>query len=462
MMKKIVLAGAACLMLGSVFAQNKGGLTPSILTQIKKAYDVNDPNTRAITNALTHVDAKKIAENNQFEGKLDHYFKYKVDVSGITDQKSSGRCWMFTSLNLLRPKVQKQLNVAEFEFSQNYLYFFDLLEKANLFMENVAATAAKPMDDRKVEWYFKSPIDDGGTWAGFVNLIDKYGLVPKSAMPETNSSSNTSAMGSILKTKLREDGLILRTLIASKAKPEVVESKKVELLGEIYRILALNLGEPPTEFSWRYKSKDGSISNLDTYTPISFYHKVLPDFKVGEYVMLMNDPTRPYYQLYDIENYRNAQDGINWRYINLPVEELKEIALKSIKNNEAVYGGVDVGKFLNSSDGISALENFDYEALYGVKFGMNKAQRILTGESGSSHGMAIVAVDVDSNEKPTKWQFENSWGSASGHNGYLTFTDAWFSEYMFRMVALKKFIKPEILKVLDQKATILPPWDPMF
>lgn len=461
-MRKSLLAGAAVLLGITAVAQPNKGISKDMLDQIKKSYNANDPSTRAITNALTHVDAKKLAENNAFEGKIDHLFKYKVDVSGITDQKSSGRCWMFTSLNMFRPKAIKQLNVSEFEFSQSYLYFYDLLEKSNLFLENVIATATSPMDDRRVEWYFKSPIDDGGTWAGFINLVDKYGLVPKSAMPETNSSSSTSAMGSILKSKLREDGLILRDMVAKKAKPSAIEAQKATMLGEVYRILALNLGEPPTTFDWRYKKKDGAISDLQAYTPISFYHAVLPDVKVGDYVMMMNDPTRPYYKLYEIENYRNAQDGINWCYINLPVEDLKQIALESIKSNEAVYGGVDVGKFLNSADGVSALENYDYEALYGIKFGMDKKQRIMTGESGSSHGMAIVAVDVDKNEKPTKWQFENSWGASSGHNGYLTFTDSWFSEYMFRMVALKKFIKPEILKVLDQKPVVLPPWDPMF
>lgn len=461
-MKRLGLTAASALISLSLFAQQKGDITPETLNKIKQAYNSNDPYTKAVTNALTHNDAKKLAETNAFEGKVDHLFKYRVNVSGITDQKSSGRCWMFTSLNLLRPKVMKTLNTGEFEFSQNYLFFYDLLEKSNLFLENVIATANSPMDDRRVEWYFKSPVDDGGTWAGFINLVDKYGLVPKSVMPETNSSSNTSAMGTTIKTKIREQGLILRDMVAQKAKPADIQAKKVVMLGEIYRILALNLGEPPVEFQWRYKSKDGIISDYTTYTPQSFYKKVLPDFVAADYVMLMNDPSRPYYKLYEVENYRNTANGINWRYINLPVDELKKIALESIKNNEAVYGGVDVGKFLNSAEGVNAIENYDYESLYGIKFGMDKKQRIMTWESGSSHGMAIIAVDVDNAGKTTMWQFENSWGTSSGHNGYLTFTDSWFSEYMFRMAALKKFISPDILKVLDQKATVLPPWDPMF
>lgn len=460
-MRKVALTSGfalACLM---AFAQN-GALTAETLGKIKQAYNANDPSTRAITNALTHNDARKLTANIYAEGKVDHLFKYRVNVSGITDQKSSGRCWMFTSLNLLRPKAIKELNIGEFEFSQNYLYFYDLLEKSNLFLENVISSAGSGLDDRRVEWYFKNPIDDGGTWAGFINLIDKYGLVPRNIMPETNSSNNTSAMCATLKTKLREQGLQLRDMVAQKAKASDIQNRKVEMLGEVYRILALNLGQPPVEFKWRYKNKDGQISKLESYTPTSFYHKVLPDVSPSDYVMMMNDPTRPYYKLYEVENYRNAQEGKNWKYINLPVEELKQIAMTSIKENDAVYAGVDVGKFMNSTEGVNSLDNYDYEALYGLKFGMNKKQRVLTWDSGSTHGMALIAVDVDESEKPTLWQFENSWGSTSGHNGYLTFTDEWFSEYMFRMVALKKYLKPETLKVLDQKATVLPPWDPMY
>lgn len=281
-------------------------------------------------------------------------------------------------------------------------------------------------------------------------------------MPETNSSSSTSKMISAITTKLREDGLALRRMVEKGSKPAEIRTIKMEQLSQIYRMLALNLGEPPTTFRWRYQTTDNVISPMVTYTPQEFAKQMLPSLNTDDYVMFMNDPSRPYNKVYEIENYRNVVEGINWKYLNLPADDLKAMALESIKNNEALYASCDVGKQLNSEDGLLSLENYDMESLYGVKFGMDKKDRILTRESGSSHGMALVAVDVDENEKPVKWQFENSWGATSGQAGYLVFTDEWFSEYMFRLVVNKKYIPESIKKQLEQKPVMLPAWDPMF
>ncbi|HOG20488.1 MAG TPA: C1 family peptidase, partial [Salinivirgaceae bacterium] len=235
------------------FAQ-QGTIGNDELIQLRKSYDKNDPATRAITNALTHNSLKDLVVNLENEGKTDHLFKYKVKVSGITDQKSSGRCWAFASLNTLRPKVMEKLNVSSFEFSLNYLYFWDILEKSNLFLENVIATIDKPWDDRYVEWYFKSPVDDGGVWNLYVNLVQKYGCVPKSVMPETQSSNSTSQLRSIVRTKLREHGYNLREEFGSKkADRKNIEKQKLTMLSDIYRILCFHLGEPPAEFTWRYE-----------------------------------------------------------------------------------------------------------------------------------------------------------------------------------------------------------------
>lgn len=460
-MKK-ALSTIAVLLMIPLWSLAQQGINTETLAKIKQGYNANDPATKALTNALTNNDAKKLSLNRENVGKVDSYFKYKVKIKGITDQKSSGRCWMFTSLNVFRPEVIDRLNIPSFEFSENYLYFYDILEKANLFLENIMATAAKPMDDRLVGWYFKSPIDDGGVWSSFVNLVKKYGLVPKEAMPETNSSNNTSRMISAITTKLREDGLQLRDMVNSGKKMADVRNKKVEQLSEVYRMLALNLGEPPTTFQWRYQTTKDSISSLKTYTPQEFAHTVLPDLNLDSYIMFMNDPSRPYYKLYEIENYRNVEEGINWKYINLPADELKAMALASIKNNEPLYASCDVGKQLNIDNGTLDVNNYDLQSLYGVKFGMDKKERILTGESGSTHGMALVGVDVDTTGKTTKWQFENSWGATTGQDGFLVFTDDWFSNYLFRLVVNQKYVPENIRKVLDQKPTMLPPWDPMF
>jgi bleomycin hydrolase len=466
-MKRIVFAMIG-LLGWSVMAQT---ITPDMLNGFEQKVGQTDAD-QALINAITNNDLKKLAINHSNVATADHAFKYKVKVKGITNQKSSGRCWMFTSLNILRPKVIEKYNLSSFEFSTSYLYFYDLLEKANLFYEQVILTrklemnedigpyvakAGKKEHGQTVTFLFKSPIGDGGVWNNFVNLADKYGVVPKKAMPESFHSEKSSDLNKLLRRKLREDGLRLREANSDKA----ARTLKAEMLSDVYRILTLTLGQPPKTFGWRYTDKEGQLSEAKEYTPLEFYKEIV-GVDLNDYVMLMNDPSRPYYKLYEISYDRNVMEGRNWTYVNLPAEELKKAALASIKANEAMYASCDVGKQLNSKEGLCALDNYEYGQLLGVDFGMNKTERIQTFESGSSHGMALVAVDVDKNEKPTMWQFENSWGADSGHNGYLTFTDDWFTEYMFRIVPRKQFVGEEVLKLLETEAILLPPWDPMF
>ncbi len=453
-----ILLFIGILATGSLLAQE---ISKPEMDKIRSGFK-KDAYTKAMQNALSSNDISKLAWNRENVGTTDQLFTYRVDVSGITDQKSSGRCWMFSSLNLFRPMAMKQFNVAEFEFSETYLYFYDLLEKANLFLNNMENSANLPIENEKVRWYLKSPVDDGGQWINFVNLANKYGMVPKETMGETNSSENTSLLTRFINTKLREDAIEIRELKNTKADPKKLAARKTEMLSEIYRMLALNLGEPPTEFQWRYKDKDKKIADIKTYTPQSFMAEVFGDTKLEDYVMIMNDPSRPFWKHYEVENYRNTEEGNNWHYVNLPNDVIKEFCIASIKNNEALYASCDVGKQLRRDVGILDVDNFDYESVYGVKFGMNKAQRIETGESGSSHGMALIAVDIDAQQKPVKWQFENSWGPTAGEKGYLTFTDAWFNEYMFRFVVNKKYLTAKVLEIYGQKPEMLPPWDPMF
>ena len=453
-----ILLFIGILAAGSLMAQE---ISKPEMDKIRSGFK-KDAYTKAMQNALSSNDISKLAWNRDNVGTTDQLFTYRVDVSGITDQKSSGRCWMFSSLNLFRPMAMKQFNLAEFEFSETYLYFYDLLEKSNLFLNNMENSANLPIENEKVRWYLKSPVDDGGQWINFVNLANKYGMVPKETMGETNSSENTSLLTRFINTKLREDAIEIRELKNVKADPKKLAARKTEMLSEIYRMLALNLGEPPTEFQWRYKNKDKKIADVKTYTPQSFMADVFGDTKLEDYVMIMNDPSRPFWKHYEVENYRNTEEGKNWHYVNLPNDVIKEFCIASIKNNEALYASCDVGKQLRRDVGILDVDNFDYESVYGVKFGMNKAQRIETGESGSSHGMALIAVDLDAQQKPVKWQFENSWGPTAGEKGYLTFTDAWFNEYMFRFVVNKKYLTAKVLEIYGQKPEMLPPWDPMF
>ena len=437
-------------------------ITEKELTEIKGSF-VKDPSTKAIQNILTSdKNIREKALNHEKQGKIDHYFKYRVNVRGITDQKSSGRCWMFTSLNVIRPSVMDKYNISQFNFSHNYLYFWDMFEKANLFLENTIATAKQPMDDREVTTFFQSPVNDGGVWNLYYNLGEKYGVVPQSVMPETAHSENTSAMVSLLNERLRKGGYTLRELVANKKNSKELQQEKMATLKDIYRILALCLGEPPTQFTWRYKDKGGNIKELANYTPQQFYREITPsDYDPKNYIMIMNDPTREYYKIYEIKNYRNTIEGVNWVYLNLPNEDIKNAAIASIKNNEAMYSSSDVGKFFDRTSGVLDPEVYDFNSLFGVDFNMDKKSRILTRQSGSAHAMSLIGVDTDEKGNPMKWEFENSWGT-SINGGYLTFSDKWFDEYIFRVVIHKKYLDAKALKSLEQKPILLPVWDYMF
>jgi len=459
-MKITLLTGSLLLMGASLCAQT---ISDKELQEIKGSFQ-KDAATKAIQNVLTNdKNIRDNALNRDIQGKIDHFFKYRVNVKGITDQQQSGRCWMFTSLNVLRPDVIKMYNLNDFRFSHNYLYFWDMFEKSNLFLENIIATAKKPMSDQAVTFYFQSPVGDGGVWNLFHNLGEKYGVVPQEVMPETAHSNNTSSMRSLLNERLRKGGYELREMAAAGKKAKELQAEKITVLKDVYRILALCLGEPPAEFTWRYKDKDGNVKELANYTPKRFYEEITPEnYDPKSYIMIMNDPTREYYKIYEIENYRNTIEGVNWVYLNLPNEDIKAAALASIKNNEAMYASCDVGKYFNRETGILDPDMYDYNSLMGVNFSMDKKARILTRQSGSSHAMTLVGVDTDANDKPVKWEFENSWGAEAGHNGYLTFTDKWFNEYMFRIVINKKYLGEKALKSLNQKPIMLPAWDYMF
>ena len=458
-MKKI-LSLPALLICATVFAQT---ISPSELSKIQSSF-VKDGSTAAIQNILVNNKSIKALALNHSAEPVDHFFKYTTSVKGITDQQSSGRCWMFTSMNQLRPIAMKRYNVSSFDFSHNFSYFWDMFEKANLFLEDIIATADRSFDDREVVTYFKSPVSDGGVWNLFWNISEKYGVVPAEIMPETEHSNNTSQMLSILNERLRAGGYELREMCAAGKKIAAVRDQKVEILKDVYRVLALCLGEPPAEFTWRYKDKDGKVQTVKT-TPAEFYKSVIPaNYNPDTYVMIMNDPTRPYYKVYEIENYRNSVEGINWYYLNLPNDVIKVAALKSIKADEPMYASCDVGKQSNTASGAGILDpgTYDYESLMGVKLAMDKKARILTRQSGSSHAMLIVACDTDDNDVPVKWQFENSWGAASGDHGYLTFTDRWFDEYLFRIVINRKYLDSKSINALSGEHVMLPCWDYMF
>ena len=461
-MKKIFLTLLLAAPALTLSAQvGKGGITPEMLEKIKSEQP-NSAADRALRTALAGTSINQLAKNPNNPASSDTYFSHSVPSKGITDQQSSGRCWLFTGMNVMRAKMIKKYNLGAFQFSQSYSFFYDQLEKSNLFLQAVIDNAKKPMDDKLVEWLFKNPLSDGGTFCGVQDVMMKYGAVPAEVMPESYNANNTSRMSSIIALKLREYGLALRQGAAKGQKPAVLEKRKVEMLGTIYRILSTCLGEPPTTFKWTMKDAKGRPISTKEYTPKSFYDEYVGEDLKNNYVMLMNDPSRPYHRTYTIDMDRHSYDGAQWTYLNLPIEEIKPLAIASIKDSTMMYFSCDVGKFYDSKTGVLSTENFDYATLFDTDFPMDKADRIRTFASASSHAMTLMAVDLDAEGKPTKWKVENSWGPNSGVKGHLIMTDKWFDEYMFRVVIEKRFVPEKLLKLYNHEPTRLPAWDPLF
>jgi len=462
MMKRIILSFALMGMAGGAFAQTS--ITADVLKNIE-ASQTSTAADKALRNVISSTGINKVALDMQHNSAAtDTYFSLETKNSGISDQQSSGRCWLFTGLNVLRHQAMKKLGTTNFFFSHIYCFFYDQLEKSNLFLQGIIDTRRKDIDDREVSWLFQNPLSDGGTYTGVADLVGKYGVVPQEVMAETFVSNSTSEFNTHMKRKLREMGIQLREKAAKGATEKQLEAEKVEMLKTVYRMLTLAYGEPVKSFTWAPKDANGKqIGEAKSYTPQEFYRYLSDGTDLNkDYVMLMNDPSREYNKVYEIEYDRHVYDGHNWLYLNLDVEDLKPLCIASIKDSCQMYFSCDVGKQLNKANGLLDIKNYDYDSLFGTTFGMNKKQRIQSHDSGSSHAMTLMAVDLDQNERPTKWKVENSWGASYGFSGHLIMTDEWFNEYMFRVVVNKKYLNEAQKKMLEQKPIKLPAWDPMF
>lgn len=454
----------ALVLTSTVCAQTEGGgISAAMLQQMEKTQQ-SAPASKAIFNALASNKIDNLAKNFANQGAIDTHFSTETPKQSIHDQKSSGRCWMFSGFNVLRANFAKQhADTLAVEYSHDYLFFYDQLEKANLMLQGVIDTAKKPMDDTRVQFFFKNPLNDGGTFCGVSDLADKYGLVPKSVQPETFSAENSAKMSSMISSKLREFGLELRQMAADGKKPAAIKARKTEMLSTVYRMLCLTLGEPVKEFTYAFRNKDGkTVGEARRYTPKEFFKATVGEPLSGSFIMVMNDPRRPYHKTYEVEYDRHTYDGQNWKYLNLPMDEIEQLAMASLKDGRKMYSSYDVGKQLDRERGYLDTENYDYASLFGTTFGMDKAQRIATFDSGSTHAMTLSAVDIDADGKAVKWKVENSWGPNHGQGGCLIMTDRWFREYTFRLVVNKQYVPQDIMKQFEQKPIMVMPEDPLF
>lgn len=463
-MKKTTLALGLCLALATTAgAQKQGGISASMLQQIEKSQGSTATN-KALFNAVASNRIDNLAKNFSNRNTFDTHFSVETTKQSIHDQKSSGRCWMFSSFNVFRADFARHhADSLSVEFSHDYLFFYDLLEKANLMLQGVIDNAKKPMDDVRVQFFFKNPLNDGGTFCGAADLAPKYGLVPKSVQPETFSAENTSKISSLISSKLREYGLELRKMVADGKKAQAIDARKTEMLSTVYRMLAMALGEPVKEFTYQFRNRSGEpVGEPRRYTPLEFYNETVGHKLAGTFIMVMNDPRRPYHKTYEVEYDRHVYDGTNWKYLNLPMEDIAKLAIASLKDGKKMYSSYDVGKQFDRELGYLDTENFDYASLFSTTFPMNKADRIATFDSGSTHAMTLVAVDLDKDGNPLKWKVENSWGPNNGAQGCLIMSNRWFNEYMFRLVVDKKYVPENLQKEFEQKPVMVMPEDPLF
>ena len=463
-MKKMTLALGLCLALATTAgAQKQGGISASMLQQIEKSQGSTATN-KALFNAVASNRIDNLAKNFSNRNTFDTHFSVETTKQSIHDQKSSGRCWMFSSFNVFRADFARHhADSLSVEFSHDYLFFYDQLEKANLMLQGVIDNAKKPMDDVRVQFFFKNPLNDGGTFCGAADLAPKYGLVPKSVQPETFSAENTSKISSLISSKLREYGLELRKMVADGKKAQAIDARKTEMLSTVYRMLAMALGEPVKEFTYQFRNRCGEpVGEPRRYTPLEFYNETVGHKLAGTFIMVMNDPRRPYHKTYEVEYDRHVYDGTNWKYLNLPMEDIAKLAIASLKDGKKMYSSYDVGKQFDRELGYLDTENFDYASLFSTTFPMNKADRIATFDSGSTHAMTLVAVDLDKDGNPLKWKVENSWGPNNGAQGCLIMSNRWFNEYMFRLVVDKKYVPENLQKEFEQKPVMVMPEDPLF
>jgi bleomycin hydrolase len=440
--------------------EGNGILTQKLISKFENNFRAS-PANKAFMNAVTRGTLTEIALNRDILNSIHFCFSNEIETTEVTNQKQSNTCWLFAELNWLRTFVMKKINVKSFEFSQNYVIFFDKIEKSNYFFENIIATSSKPIDDREIAHLLHEPANDGGEWHMMANLIKKYGLLPKSVMPDTSNRENTRYLNEILYYKLRQGAMTLRKLHKSGKSVEQLRKKKIELMDEVYRILAICLGVPPAKFDWSYRNEDKAFVRETQITPVEFYNKYV-ELNPDEVYCLMSCPSESteFNKTYSVKYFTNMSGGYEYIWINLPLRELKKIAVKMIKKGDACLFGCDVIQQSNSKEGILDRNLYDYELIFGTSFDMDKPTRVDSGQTRLTHSMVLTGVDLVDN-KPIKWKIENSWGDTVGKKGFFIMSDEWFDEHVYDLIVPKKYMTAKMLGMFEEKPIELPPWHAM-
>ncbi len=436
-------------------------ISQNLLDQLEKRFDEN-PGNRMAMNAAVSCGICASSRNYETEREIPHEFSISLEQGAVTNQKRSGRCWMFAALNCMRFQVIKKQNLEDFELSQSYPLFYDKLEKANYFLESILDTLDEPTDGRLIAHLLAAPLNDGGQWDMLCSIVEKYGLVPKTAMPESVSSSATQEMVSYMTEKLREYACVLRKGHKAGKSMEQLKKEKEEMMETVYRMLCISLGKPPKTFTFEYRDKDGNFHREENLTPKAFYEKYV-GLRLDDYVSVINAPTedKPFYRSYTVQYLGNVKEGRPVKYVNLPIEEMKQAAIAQLKDGEPVWFGCDVGKRSFRDGGLMDTGIYDVETLFDTDFPMTKAERLEYGQSLMTHAMVFQGVNLDENGKPDRWRVENSWGEEAGKKGYFVMSDRWFDEYNYQVVVNKKYLSSKALEAYEKEPVRLNPWDPM-
>lgn len=458
-------------------AETEGGsLTPEFLAHLRDGYTMNRAD-RSCHNAVANNPASSLALNRAVIRGEDGHFTHRIKSKGITDQKKSGRCWMFAGLNVLRPRIIREHRMQEFEFSTAFLQFWDKMEKANLYLESIIELRDADYLDREWEQVNKWALEDGGWWNYLSGLVEKYGVVPLSAMPETHASTHTDTLNHVLGRLLRARAAAIIDRHGKGAGIEELRAEKHAALREVYRFLVLNFGEPPSEFEWRYKRREsaprseedadagmraveeGQLSPPERHTPRSFLEKYVGT-ALDDHVCLYNDPHNEFNHHFCFDRTRNIVGNENMHFVNIDTKPMKRIAKSSILSNEPLWFAVNMSFDQSEDHGLMENHLFDYETLFGIDLTLSKADRTRFHAGASGHAMVLMGVDLDPDGEPRKWLVENSHGDERGVKGRWTLLDQWFDEHVYTIIVHRRHVPDEILRLFDDKPTILPPWYP--